>query len=93
MNRRALKITAHDCVELGVSMKIVEPLGGAHRHIDRTIEGVGQARKHYLNCGTWWHARKTGINGFANWGAWTRRHSGIDPEVVHLALWTKSMSP
>jgi len=45
----ALKITAHDCVELGVvDEAIVEPLGGAHRHTERTIEAVGEALERHL---------------------------------------------
>lgn len=46
----ALKITAHDCVELGVvDEAISEPLGGAHRHTEETIAGVGEALERHLS--------------------------------------------
>lgn len=39
-----LKLTATDLLKLGVIDTIVpEPLGGAHRHVEQTIENVGKA--------------------------------------------------
>ena len=46
----ALKITAHDCVELGVvDEAVTEPLGGAHRHVERTLKAVGEALEKHLS--------------------------------------------
>lgn len=45
----ALRITARDCLELGVIDEIVpEPFGGAHRHKQTVIEAVGQAIDRHL---------------------------------------------
>jgi acetyl-CoA carboxylase carboxyl transferase subunit alpha len=45
----ALKITAADCQRLGVvDETIVEPYGGAHRHVSETIDSVGDAIERHL---------------------------------------------
>jgi acetyl-CoA carboxylase carboxyl transferase subunit alpha len=39
----SLKITAADCLELGVIDEIIpEPMGGAHRHRDQVLAAVGE---------------------------------------------------
>jgi acetyl-CoA carboxylase carboxyl transferase subunit alpha len=46
----ALKITAEDCVRLGVvDEAIPEPLGGAHRHTEKTLEAVGVSLERHLS--------------------------------------------
>jgi acetyl-CoA carboxylase carboxyl transferase subunit alpha len=46
----SLKITAADCLALGVIDEIIpEPFGGAHRHRDEAIERVGDALRHHLD--------------------------------------------
>lgn len=45
----ALRVTANDCLELGVIDEVVrEPLGGAHRHRDVVIGAVGDAVARHL---------------------------------------------
>lgn len=45
----ALKITANDCLRLGVIDEVVpEPLGGAHRFRERTIAAVGASIRAHL---------------------------------------------
>jgi acetyl-CoA carboxylase carboxyl transferase subunit alpha len=45
----ALRITAKDCLELGVIDEVVaEPSGGAHRHQETVISGVGDAIARHL---------------------------------------------
>ena len=40
----ALKLTAADLTRLGVVDQVIEePLGGAHRHPDATVQSVGRA--------------------------------------------------
>jgi acetyl-CoA carboxylase carboxyl transferase subunit alpha len=40
----ALRLTAQDLLELGVTDRVIsEPLGGAHRDTQATIESVGRA--------------------------------------------------
>ncbi len=46
----ALRITAHDCLELGVIDEVVsEPDGGAHRNPDAAVGAVGQAVARHLD--------------------------------------------
>jgi acetyl-CoA carboxylase carboxyl transferase subunit alpha len=46
----SLKITAADCLALGVIDEIIpEPFGGAHRHRDEAIERVGDAVHRHLD--------------------------------------------
>lgn len=45
----ALRITAADCLELGVADEVVpEPFGGAHRHPDAVVAAVGDAVERHL---------------------------------------------
>lgn len=45
----ALKYTAADCLSLGVADEVVpEPLGGAHRDVESTLRGVGEAVERHL---------------------------------------------
>ncbi len=46
---KALRITAEDCIKLEVVDEVVdEPLGGAHRHRETTINAVGEALLRHL---------------------------------------------
>ena len=46
----ALKITAADCVRLGVADEMVpEPKGGAHRNIPETVANLGAALRRHLD--------------------------------------------
>ena len=46
----ALKITAADCVRLGVADAMVpEPKGGAHRNVTETVENLGAALRLHLD--------------------------------------------
>jgi len=46
----ALKITAADCVRLGVADEAVpEPKGGAHRNVDETVANLGAALRRHLD--------------------------------------------
>ncbi|MCB9681523.1 MAG: acetyl-CoA carboxylase carboxyltransferase subunit alpha [Alphaproteobacteria bacterium] len=46
----ALRVTARDCLELGVVDEVVpEPYGGAHRHRDTVIQAVGDAIARHLD--------------------------------------------
>lgn len=46
----ALKITSHDCKQLGVADEVVdEPAGGAHRSPDATIASLGAAVNRHLD--------------------------------------------
>ena len=46
----ALKITAADCLSLGVADAVVaEPKGGAHRNIEQTAANLGEALRVHLN--------------------------------------------
>ncbi len=54
----ALKLTAQDLLELDLIDGIIkEPLGGAHRHKDKTIERVGRYIENALNELTPWDSR------------------------------------
>ncbi len=60
----ALKFTSEDCLRLGVADEVIpEPLGGAHRDREMTLEGVGEALRRHLaeltaqGEGTWRDAR------------------------------------
>jgi acetyl-CoA carboxylase carboxyl transferase subunit alpha len=46
----ALRITAADCLELGVIDEVIrEPMGAAHRHRDACIQAVGDAIERHLD--------------------------------------------
>jgi acetyl-CoA carboxylase carboxyl transferase subunit alpha len=46
----ALKVTARDCLELGVVDEVIpEPYGGAHRHRDAVVGAVGDALGRHLD--------------------------------------------
>lgn len=46
---KALRITARDCLELGVADEVIaEPVGGAHRHRDDAVHRVGDALARHL---------------------------------------------
>jgi len=46
----ALRITAADCMDLGVIDELVpEPLGGAHRYQEQSIHSIGDAIRRHLN--------------------------------------------
>ncbi len=45
----ALRITAHDCLELGVIEEVIpEPLGGAHRYREQVVRDVGLSIRRHL---------------------------------------------
>jgi acetyl-CoA carboxylase carboxyl transferase subunit alpha len=46
---KALRITARDCLDLGVADEVIdEPVGGAHRHRDEAVRRVGDAIERHL---------------------------------------------